>query len=65
MKNSKIATFVAMFAAYAAMAVLFYVIIAVWPQHKEVVIDCRIAEISPDIPVKAKEECRKLNVQRK
>ena len=25
------------------------------------VIDCRIAEISPDIPVWAKEECRKLN----
>jgi hypothetical protein len=30
----------------------------------EKIIDCRIAEISPDIPVRAKEECRKLNVRR-
>jgi len=28
---------------------------------RERIIDCRIAEISPDIPVWAKEECRKLN----
>ena len=27
-------------------------------------IDCRLAEISPDIPVMAKEECRKLNIRR-
>ena len=31
---------------------------------RERIIDCRIAEISPDIPVWAKEECRKLNVRR-
>jgi hypothetical protein len=30
----------------------------------EKIIDCRLAEISPDIPVMAKEECRKLNVRR-
>jgi hypothetical protein len=30
----------------------------------EKIIDCRLAEISPDIPVMAKEECRKLNIRK-
>ena len=30
------------------------------PRFKEVMYDCRIAEISPDVPPKVKEECRKL-----
>ena len=30
---------------------------------KEVGYDCRIAEISPDIPVAVKEECRKLKAK--
>ena len=30
----------------------------------EKIIDCRWAEISPDIPVVQREECRKLNVRR-
>lgn len=29
-----------------------------------IVYDCSMAEISPDIPVKVKEECRKLRSQR-
>jgi hypothetical protein len=29
----------------------------------ETKIDCRIAEISPDIPLAAKEECRKLQAK--
>jgi hypothetical protein len=29
------------------------------PQHGTVKINCDVAEISPDIPVKAKELCRK------
>ena len=41
--------------------VVFYYTV---PKHGVQVYDCRIAEISPDIPVKAKEECRKLNIQR-
>ena len=30
----------------------------------EAMYDCRIAEISPDIPVAAKEECRRLRSQK-
>jgi len=30
---------------------------------KERVIDCRIAEISPDIPISAKDQCRKLKMK--
>ena len=29
------------------------------PDHSKVFYDCRIAEISPDVPPKIKEECRK------
>lgn len=29
------------------------------PDHSKVFYDCRIAEISPDVPPKVKEECRK------
>lgn len=31
------------------------------PEHfKKIMYDCRVAEISPDVPPKVKEECRKL-----
>jgi hypothetical protein len=33
------------------------------PKHGEVVYNCSIAEISPDIPIKVKEECRKLRME--
>jgi len=36
----------------------------VLPRHGEVVYNCDIAEISPDIPVAVKEECRKRQLQR-
>jgi len=29
------------------------------PDHTKVFYDCRVAEISPDIPSQVKEECRK------
>jgi len=31
------------------------------PRHDTVVYNCTWAEISPDIPIKVKEECRKQN----
>ena len=34
------------------------------PRHGTVVYNCDIAEISPDIPVAAKEQCRKLRIER-
>lgn len=43
--------------------ILVVLILAFFPVDKHgtiiVTYDCRIAEISPDIPVKVKEECRK------
>ena len=39
-----------------AMLVLFTYL----PRHGAVVYNCSIAEISPDIPVAVKEQCRKL-----
>jgi hypothetical protein len=50
---------VVVFAAVLLMCVLF---VTMLPRHGTVAIDCRIAEISPDIPVWAKEECRKLRM---
>ena len=32
---------------------------------REVMYDCRLAEISPDIPIAAKEQCRKLRLEHK
>jgi hypothetical protein len=40
---------------------LFYTINLMMP--KTVRYDCSIAEISPDIPIKAKEQCRKLSMK--
>jgi hypothetical protein len=33
------------------------------PQKEGKLYDCRLAEISPDYPIKVKEECRKLNTK--
>jgi hypothetical protein len=50
---------VAVLLAILAMAIVF----AHLPTHGVVVYNCTWAEISPDIPVKVKEECRKLNMK--
>lgn len=63
MTKNDIARILAHILVVVAMLFLLAIILDVAPR-KQVVIDCRIAEISPDIPVKAKEECRKLNIQR-
>lgn len=34
------------------------------PMPRERVYNCSIAEISPDIPIKVKEECRKLRMDK-
>jgi hypothetical protein len=41
--------------------ILVVLVLAFWPSSKGHVIayDCRIAEISPDIPLEVKEACRK------
>jgi len=51
---------VAVFAAILLMST----VLAYLPKHGEVVYNCSIAEISPDIPLKVKEECRKLRMEK-
>lgn len=46
--------------AILAMAISF----AYLPKHGVVVYNCTWAEISPDIPIKVKEECRKLRMDK-
>lgn len=43
------------FVVVASIGVMFF-----QPGHPTIKYDCRIAEISPDVPVKVKEECRRL-----
>jgi hypothetical protein len=43
------------FIVVASIAVMFF-----QPRYPMIKYDCRLAEISPDIPLKVKEECRKL-----
>jgi hypothetical protein len=47
-----------------AMVALIYGIHAYLPNQGGVVYNCTWAEISPDIPQKVKEECRKRNAER-
>ena len=45
----------------AGIALVFVMVSPwIWPDHHVVIMyDCRIAEISPDMPVAAKEQCRR------
>ena len=43
----------------ASIAVMFF-----QPRYPTIKYDCRLAEISPDIPPQVKEECRKLMSKR-
>jgi hypothetical protein len=43
-----------------AVCLGIYLLYATWPYHGIVKYDCTWAEISPDVPVNIKEECRKL-----
>ena len=59
MKLSDDAKFVIlMIAVILSMAAAFFP-----PDHSKVFYDCRISEISPDVPPKVKEECRKQQQQ--
>ena len=51
-----------LYGAITAMFVCLYMPFTV-PQQRQVVYNCSIAEISPDIPVKVKEQCRNLAKQ--
>lgn len=51
-------------AVFISSAILMIVILILnfyLPKHGTVTYNCSIAEISPDIPLQVKEECRKLN----
>ena len=50
-------------AVIASIAVQFYHPLTA-PERTKIFYDCRIAEISPDVPPKVKEECRKLMEKR-
>jgi hypothetical protein len=47
-----------------ATIISFVLAIKYIPQQREIVYNCSIAEISPDFPIKAREQCRKLNAER-
>ena len=57
MKNTLIVVLV--FVAIMLMSIIF----AFLPRHGTVVYNCSIAEISPDIPVAVKQECRKKRME--
>ena len=46
-------------ALFLLIAMSFIVYLARSADHRTIRIDCSIAEISPDVPVEAKELCRK------
>jgi hypothetical protein len=60
MKISDEVKFTGLFlAVVASIAAMFF-----QPRYPTIKYDCRLAEISPDIPPQVKEECRKLMSKR-
>jgi hypothetical protein len=58
-KKAEILAIIIVFTVWIGIAVLYTKLL---PKHGEVVYNCSIAEISPDFPLKVKEECRKLRM---
>jgi len=46
-----------------AISLLVFAVYLLTDSHGVVVYDCRLAEISPDIPIDVKEECRRIRLQ--
>lgn len=47
------------FAILLIAVILSIACMFIQPDYREVFYDCRVAEISPDVPPKVKEECRR------
>lgn len=47
---------------FAVGLAFLFLLVFLHPKYKEVGYDCRLAEISPDIPQRVKEECRKMSL---
>ena len=52
--NDEVKFIILLIAVIVSMVCMF-----IQPDHSAIFYDCRIAEISPDVPPKVKEECRK------
>ena len=49
----------------SGFVILFALIITLMPRKGEVIIyNCSLSEISPDIPIEVKNQCRKLNSEK-
>jgi hypothetical protein len=59
----KTVTWVSFLSAMAITSVAI-TIINHYPGSRVVVYNCSIAEISPDVPIKVKEQCRRINADR-
>lgn len=55
---------ISMLVAFGLLIAYFVIIFQVLPSHGVAKYDCSIAEISPDIPPKVREECRKIRMQK-
>lgn len=58
MKNINLSIVIAI-----ALILVAVFVMTMAPTSRVVVYNCSIAEISPDIPLRVKEECRKLNAE--
>jgi hypothetical protein len=59
-KNTRVINLISAFLIAASSLLLLYGMIEIVDHSVVVRYDCRIAEISPDIPVKVKEQCRQM-----
>ena len=56
---------IALLFVISGFIISFTLIVTFMPHKGDVIIyDCSIAEISPDIPIEVKNQCRKLNLER-
>ena len=61
--NKKNLIDLAVFISSAILMIVILILNFYLPKHGTVVYNCSIAEISPDIPLKVKEECRERNMK--
>jgi len=56
---------IALLFVISGFIISFTLIVTFMPHKVDVIIyDCSISEISPDIPIEVKNQCRKLNLER-
>jgi len=65
MQNTRLKSIIELVVVIGCIIIAFCIVVKALPKHGTKIIDCRIAEISPDYTTDMKEQCRRLNIEQK